>query len=194
MSGSLAMIGVPVAIAWATLSDVEGGPSFVPHILAVEILRGEPTTVGASWIEHRLYGGSKKIVMRKTMTSVDVDPETGIRTVHMVIHIEGISWSSPDAVETCSISVAPLMGPDDEDEQQQQQQQQSCTVSWTMAYIGAGVWGTLILSMFWSCIGRSLQCQLEEELRYYYDEALRRTNAANKREEEAAAPLYHGRT
>ena len=155
------MIGVPVAIAWATLSDVEGGPSFVPRILAVEIVRGEPTTVGASWIEHRLYGGSKKIVMRKTVTSVDVDP---------------------------------LLEPGDGDEQQQEKQQ-SCTVSWTMAYIGAGVWGTLILSMFWSCIGRSLQCQLEEELRCYYDEALRRTKAANKREEKAAATsTYHGRT
>ena len=183
--GSFDMVGVPPALLWEVVSDIEAFPSFVPDILAVQTLRGETSSaagaVGASWNERRIYYG-KEILMRKTITSLNLDPEHATYIVKVVVQAEGISYSSPDAVETCTFTIAPLQTEDGKGEKPQ-----SCTFSWTMAYISAGLWGTCVVLLFKSCLLRSLNRYIDNEMQYYYKEAIRRTKQQETKEEKSSS-------
>ena len=182
--GSFDMAGVPPALLWEVVSDIEAYPSIVPDILAVQTLRGEASsagTVGASWNERRIYYG-KEILMRKTITSLNLDPEHATYIVKVVVQAEGISYSSPDAVETCTFTLAPLQTEDGKGEKPQ-----SCTFSWTMAYISAGLRSTLMVLLFKSCVLRSLNRYVDEEMQYYYKEAIRRTEQQKENVEKSSS-------
>ena len=178
--GSFDMIGVPAAIVWEVLSDIEAYPSFVPDILEVQTLRGSAGVVGASWKERRLYYGTE-IRMRKTITGLNLDPDHDTYIVKVVVHMEGTSYFSPDAVETFTFTLAPL--PTEEDGNGEKQH--SCTLSWTMAYISAGLWCTIIVLLFKSCLLRSGRRYMDNELQYYYQEAIRRTKQRETKEDKS---------
>ena len=184
--GSFDMVGVPAAVAWEVLSDLEAYPSYVPHILEVQLLRGVTSStsaaVGASWNERRMYHG-KEIIMRKTITGLNLDPENATYTVKVVVHINGMHFNSPDAVETCTFTVAPQQLTEDD----KGEKQQSCTFSWTMAYISAGLRSTLMVLLFKSCVLRSLNRYVDEEMQYYYKEAIRRTEQQKENVEKSSS-------
>jgi len=170
MIGSYDMPGVSSNTAWETFSDIEGGPSFHPYLLSVELLRrpDDPSCskVGSSWKERRIFTG-KEIVMRKTVTRMVEDPEQGTFSARMVINLDGISWNFPDAVETCTFSIEPVEG--------DSKWRESCRISWSMAYIAAGFCGKFLLAFIKPCLLKSLNAQVEKEMQFYYEEALRRT-------------------
>jgi len=74
--GYFAMPGVPADMAEQTFRDIESAPSFVPHLLEVEFLRGNaPSTVGACWNQRRVIGG-REVVIRKNITRMSNNPFT----------------------------------------------------------------------------------------------------------------------
>jgi len=161
MVGSYEMPGVPAEICQETLCDLENLHSFIPHIIRVEYIRGSLGEVGSSWNEHRRVHG-REMVLRKTITRISYDP---FFKVNFTVDVEGQAESyyrSPDAVETCTFVVEPSENGD------------SCTVSWTMAYVAAGVCGKILSALCKPCLLRSLNSILEAEMQCYYEEALRR--------------------
>jgi len=175
MVSTFDMPGVLVDIAWETFIDIKGGPSFVPHLLAVECLHGDPPAVGSSWKERRIFAG-KEVILRKSITRVSRDPETGAFQGLVALNVEGMRWHSQDAAEICSFVVEPLA---------RENWQQSCTATWSMAYIAAGgFFGKILLAIVKPCVLRALNVHLEKEMQCYFEEALRR--AVHKREGKAA--------
>lgn len=185
--GSFDMDGVPAAVAWEVFSNIEAYPSFVPNILEVQTVRSvAPSTstsaVGTSWNERRIFNG-KEIVMRRTITGVTLDLEHDTYTVKVVVHLDGMRFSSPDAVETCTFTIAPKLPT----EKGKGEKQQSCTISWTMAYISGGLRSTLIVLVFKSCLLKSLLRYMDDEMPYYYEEGLRRTTQQTENVEKSSS-------
>jgi len=184
MLGEFEMVGVPARITWETFSDIENIPSFVPHILSIERLcpgtdDGSSIAVGASWNERRLVAGNKEVVMRKTITRFNEDPERGAYEVGMVICLDGIGYYSPDAVETCTFAVEPS--------EENEQFKKSSRIRWTMAFVPAGCCWKFWFACIKPCILKSVHAQVDEEIQYYYKEAIRRMKVREKDSAEEAA-------
>lgn len=183
MLGEFEMAGVDARTAWETFSDLEGSPSFVPHILSIERLcpgtDDGSSKAGASWNERRLFAGNKEIVMRKTVTRFNEDHERGVYEVQLVIYLDGVDWYSPDAVETCTFAVEPF--------EENETFKKSSIICWTMAFVPAGSCWKIWFPCIKPCILKSLYAQVDEEMQYYYKEAIRRMKVREKDSADEAA-------
>jgi len=168
------MPGVSAEMAEQTFRDMEAAPSFVPHLLAVEFLRGKPSTVGACWIERRYFGG-KVIVVRKTITKMADHPFT----VNAAVELEkASSWRTPKIDQTSTFVITPLSEETTRhvSTSTSTSSSSSCSVSWTIASLSSGtICGKLLLTLCLPYMKKRFIAHLQEEMRCYYEEALRRT-------------------
>lgn len=172
ISGSFDFPDVPPEIARLTFRDITSAPEFVPHLLSVSFLRGEPSTVGACWDERRIFRGGE-IVLRKTITRIVEDP-------HYIVcaGVEPIKTNhwTPSGSQTFTFVIEP-----DAD------CKSNCTVGWIIAFSPSNLCSKMFLWCCYSPFKAAFNKQVEDEMAYYYVEALRRTVNAGKREEAGAA-------
>jgi len=173
VTGSHKMPGVPSEILEETYRDVEKFPSFIPQLLEVEFLRGKPSTVGACWNERRTFD-KKEIVIRKTITNMSDHPFTARAIIEFS---DERIWTLPSNVHTLTY----VIEPDSEDSTS------SCVASWIIAFVSVGVYGKILAALCLPCLKKALNEHLEEEMQYFYEEALRRTIAHMKRIEDNEA-------
>ena len=117
------------------------------------------------------------------VTGLHLDAEHATYTVKVAIHTDGLHYSSPDGVETCTITIAPKVPRNDDDDDGKEENRQTCTFSWTMAYMGTGLCSTIFVLLFKACLLGSLERYLDKEMQYYYEEAIRRTEQPKPNEE-----------
>jgi len=172
LTGSYDMPGVSAEMVEQTFRDIEAAPSFVPHLLAVEFRRGKSLTVGACWTEQRNFGSSSVIVLRKTITKMADRPFT----VSAVVELE--AWRTPKIEQTFTFVITPLL---EETAGQvststSTSSSSNCSVSWTkIASLSTGICGKLLLTLCLPCLKKTYNAHMREEMRFYYEEALRRT-------------------
>jgi len=175
VSGSYKMPGVPAEILKDTYRDVETFPSFIPQLLQVECLRGEPLTVGACWNERRIFN-KKEIVIRKTITNMSDHPFTARAIVELT---DERTWTLPSNIHTLTYVIEP--------DSEAKDSTSSCVVSWIIALVSVGVYGKLLSALCLPCLKKALNEHLKEDMQYFYEEALRRTIAHMKRIEDNEA-------
>jgi len=161
ITGSFDFPDVPPAIARETYRDIQAAPRFVPHLVSVNFLRGEPSTVGACWEERVLFRGGE-VVVRRTITHVSEHPYTvrvGSETV------EANLWT-PAGSETFTYVIEPSDDGDDST---------SCTIRWTIAFLSTGLRSNLLACCCRSVLETAFHAHVEEEAGHYHKEALRRT-------------------
>jgi len=173
--GSFYMPGVPSRVAVETFCDIEASPSFIPLILSIEMVRGEPGQVGACWMERRQVRNFQ-VLVRRTITKNSVKP---FRLSALIELIETKnSWTTPDFVGTYTIDIEPSSIADE---------YPSCSIRWTDALISRGMLGRFLSVFCVPCLKRQWVVQRETEWLYYYEEALRRTLKAVPAIEDANA-------
>lgn len=161
VTGSFDYTGVPVEIAEETFRDLQSAPSFVPNLISIELVRGEPATVGACWKERRSCDGGE-VYLRKTITKMSEKPfEVG--EVFEILKTKN-HMPIPNFVGTFTIRI----DPSNEDGS-------SCTISWTDAFLSQGVCARIMSAFCVPCLKRALVYEIEEEMQHYYEECLRRT-------------------
>jgi len=166
------MPGVSVGIAEETFRDTEAAPSFVPHLVSLEFLRGQPSQVGTCWKERRIFGG-REIVVRKAITKMSEHPFMCCQVVEPV----DADWSLPNFVSTFTVVI------------DSSAEASGCTFQWSDAFLSTGVCGRVLSVLCLPCLKRAFISQVEEELQYYYEEALRRTIKEGKRDGETEPEL-----
>lgn len=176
LRGSFEMPGVSANVLEETWRDIEAAPLFVPHLLEVKLVRGEPTQVGACWLERRRIGRPKQpqnyLIVRKTITHRTDNPFQQCALTELV---ESTTRSMPDFVATYTLTILPLAKDDD----------RSCCVHTSDAIVARGIGAKIVACLCFSCLKRLWMDQVQDEWQYYYCEALRRTaqkNAAQQAE------------
>jgi len=173
ITGSFDFPDVPPQIARQTFRDITSAPEFVPHLLSVNFLRGEPSTVGACWDERRTFRGGE-VVVRKTITRIVEDPHytvnAGVETV------ETNRWT-PFGSQTFTFVIEPIYAC----------KSNSCTIRWTIACLPSDVRSKMITCCCRTSFEAAFSTHVEDEMAYFYVEALRRTVNAGKMKEAGAA-------
>ena len=136
--------------------DMEAAPSFIPQLLSLSITRGGSFEVGLQWREERIFAG-RKVTLFKSITKIRYDPFT----VSVSLDFKEGDWDKKYAAETITIVIQPV---DDK----------SCRVSWTMAYVSAGICGAISACLRGRYIIRRVRKHIEEEMDCYALEASRR--------------------
>jgi len=162
VTGSVDFTGVPVEIAEETFRDVQSAPSFVPSLISIELVRGEPGTVGSCWKERRSCDHTGEVYLRKTITKTSEKPfEIGY--VFEILKTKN-HLPIPNFIGTYTIRI----DPSNEDGS-------SCSISWTDAFLSQGVCARIMSVFCVPCLKQALVFEIEEEMQHYYEECLRRT-------------------
>jgi len=161
-SGSFDMPGVPAYVFEEIYSDVKATPSFVPLILSIEMVRGEPSQVGACWLERRQVKNFE-VVLKRTITKRADNPFLLGAVTELV---ETNSWSTPDFEGTYTIVIEPCSSADGSP---------SCTIHWTDAVVSRGIMGRFLSVFCVPCLKRQWITETEAQWQQYYEESLRRT-------------------
>ena len=171
--GSFDMPGVPARLAEETFRDITSAPSFVPHILEVQMLRGEPSTVGNCWREKRIFGG-RKLTVVKNITHMSTDPYFSCQAS---MEYEETAWFLPKLSQTFTFDIVPTTAADMKDDSQgEEKKEPSCKTRWKMGFVAhGGMWSRFLACIGKPCLNHGALRYTEEEMEYYYQEAVRRT-------------------
>ena len=161
--GSCDMPGVPCHVAEATFADLDAAPTFIPHLLTVEMIRGNPAKVGACWLERRKVG-KHQVVLRKTITKRSANPFTHAFLTELM---ETDSWTMPNFIGTTTLIIEPM--------HTENGLVSGCSVHWTDAIVSSGMLGRIMSVFCVPCLKSLWITHAQEEWRYYYEESLRRT-------------------
>jgi len=149
---------VSAAVVEGILRDIGGIPSFVPELLSLEFLEGDSCTVGASWIERRIFAG-KEILIRKTITRVSENPFT-VNTY--VDHPRTDHCCAPKGEGTFTVVIEPG------------HKEGVCVNNWTMAMVTSGIFGKLMLLLCTPYLKKALREMVHKDNEQYAAEAVRR--------------------
>lgn len=159
-SGSFDFPNVPAEVATNVFLDIEAMPTFMPHIVELELLRGKFSRVGSCWIEQRIYRG-KEVRVRKTITKLTVDPYLSISQAGEAVDPP---CGVPKSIATFTIAIEAYDGG------------QSCRVEWSNAFLPVGLWSRLVIAIALPRLLRNFVSSVDEEMQCYYQESLRKTN------------------
>lgn len=160
MAGKHDMPGLPAQEAEAIFRDMPGATSFVPHLKKVEFLRGKPSTVGACWLETRLWKG-EELVMRKHITEMSKDPYYTVCATATTEFKPRLG--TPNFIQTFTFVIQPA-----------KDNSNGCVIKWTMAFLPTGLYSHWISKLCQSAFRKSMTQHIHEEMQCYYEEGLKR--------------------
>jgi len=178
VNGKYEMPGVTAEIAEETFRDLLAAPTFVPDLLHIEFVRGAPAQVGACWNERRKFGRGE-MVIRKTITKISSSP---FEVREVMEATGGNGCTLPNFIATFTISIVSTPAPLKKVDGNGKNNRNCCTVLWHDAFLSTGMSGRLLSALCFPVLKRSCIASIEEEMRCYYEECLRRMIDAEKTE------------
>jgi hypothetical protein len=139
--------------------DFEGAPNFIPHLVAIDRLRGNRFfEMGSHFRKVRRFM-NRTIVVYVTVTKINHNPYS----VTMSVNLQEWRWDTRNAVETFTFEVQPIDNDRD-----------SCRIIWRGAFISGSIIGSITSAIYGPCWKRMLHVQFASEMQCYEDEAMKR--------------------
>lgn len=162
ISGSCEFPDALPEIARLTFWDITSAPEFAPHLLSMEFLRGEPSTVGACWDERRTFQGGE-VVLRKTIARIEEEPCCAINAgVEIMKASRLVPWGS----QTFTFLIKPT------DDSSDGSKSPSCAIDWTIAFLPSDICSKMLSWCCRSPFKAAFSAQVKEKMGYCHVEAL----------------------